>query len=116
MPFEAGMAKALQLSGSGHAVFFLERKRYRLFETLSDAKQDAYAHGGRPDKVLAVVASIFTRPGYPVQPEQLRRIYWRLVRRVVPNVRRRWGKLYNRGAFGELTYAARSIARELGAP
>jgi hypothetical protein len=116
MPFEAGIAKALQLSGRQHAVFFLETKRFRLGRTLSDAGQDAYIHSGRPFGVLRAVATIFGPADRGLDLRALRRVYLLLVRRVVPAVRRNWGTLYDRAPFAELVFAARQIAKDLRLP
>ena len=111
MPFEAGLAKALQLSGRHHSAYFLEAVPRRLLRTLSDAKQDAYIHHGRPLGVLRLVGSIFGRPSAPLRLTQLRRVH-KLVRRSVPSIRRKWRTLFDRAAFGELVFAAKQAARE----
>jgi hypothetical protein len=116
MPFEAGLAKALQLSGRNHAVFFLESQRFRLSRTLSDAGQDAYIHHGRPFGVLRAVGSIFGPRDGALPFRALRRVYTRFVRRAVPTVRSEWGTLYDRRPFAELLFAARQIARDLDLP
>jgi len=49
MPFEAGLASALVLTGRGHERFLFEARRYRIARTCSDLDGvDVKIHGGRP--------------------------------------------------------------------
>lgn len=117
MPFEAGLAKALQLGGQAHTPFLLEAKPYRLQRTLSDlGGVDPFIHRGGPHGILRIVAQLFTRPGKPASPTQLKKVY-RDLSRFVPRIKRAWGgDLYQHGAFSELVYTAQGIARQMGLP
>jgi hypothetical protein len=60
MPFELGLAQALQNSNPGHHIIVLERKQYRLQQTLSDYNgRDPIIHNGSREKLLAAILNIF---------------------------------------------------------
>lgn len=77
MPFELGLAVAVQLSRlQGHDWFVFEARRHRLNKSLSDlGGTDPYVHGGTPDGVLrALTNALVPRRQRPTVAE-LRAIY-----------------------------------------
>ncbi len=63
MPFEAGLASAVALSGARHERFLLEAQRHRLLRTCSDLNGiDAEIHDGTSEGALRAVSNLFARP------------------------------------------------------
>lgn len=69
MPFEAGLAYALELSGARHRCYILEARPHRLQTTCSDLNGiDPQIHGDRPEGVMLSLLNIFgqRRPGVEI--------------------------------------------------
>lgn len=115
MPFEAGLASALVLSGRRHERYILEANSYRLQRTLSDLNGvDVYAHNGTGLGVLRALSNIFVRPGSPGLP-RLRQILTYLVRFADEQLRPTAGSagLYEPRLFARLVVQARAIDQVL---
>lgn len=74
MPFELGLACALQNSDSRHNIIVLEKKPYRLQETLSDYNgRDPIIHNGSRERLLIAILDIF-ETGNPLEPARAIRV------------------------------------------
>lgn len=112
MPFELGLAVALNLSSLGkHRFRILEAVRHRAEQSLSDLKgYDAYVHNSSAEGVLNTVLDMFSKlPGRPLaECEDLLWVYRRLVK-----VRRvklgRTGDIFRADPFAKLVVAAREL-------
>ena len=109
MPFELGLAVALALVGAGqqtHQFRILERKQYRLHQSLSDLLgHDPYIHRGCSEGVLECLLDVFPHLDAPSLPEMKR-----MSRELRRFRRERIGKdAYTPKAFSTLVVAARKL-------
>lgn len=76
MPFEAGLACALELAGTAHRFYVLEQRRHRLQRTCSDLNGiDPQIHGGRTDGMLRCLLNLFGRARLDIAMSDLRVFY-----------------------------------------
>jgi hypothetical protein len=88
MPFEAGLACALELAGSGHRFYVLERRRHRLQRTCSDLNGiDPQIHEGRPRGVLRCLLNLFGRAGLGIDVPDLL-VFYEIMRSEAREIRR----------------------------
>ena len=109
MPFELGLAVALAFAGAGpdaHQFRILERKPYRLHQSLSDLLgHDPYIHRGCTEGVLECLLDVFPHLDAPSLPE---------MKRMSMDLRRFRRKqlgtnVYTPKAFSTLVVAARKL-------
>jgi len=76
MPFEAGLALALNFTGAKHGCAFFEAKKFRLQQSLSDLNAyDPYIHGSRVNGVLTALLDLFQSSVGLVNAESLLTLY-----------------------------------------
>lgn len=115
MPFELGLACATaQFSRNRYGFFLLERKSYRLDQTLSDLKgRDPIIHGGSHVQLINGVLSEFSVRGQAVEPAVVHGISRRLKAAVADRKRTtRQRSIYNRSMFKFAVSAAMELAVE----
>jgi hypothetical protein len=116
MPFELGLACALQELQPPHAYVLFEKVQHRLSRTLSDLSgRDPYVHRGRVRGIIGcTLDALRSRTANP-DPEQVYRLYLSL-RTVVTELARRYGSptIYTRSVFLGLVTAAITLAVEAG--
>jgi len=114
MPFEAGLAVALFLSGSRKPWHILEEDRYRLLKSLSDLKgYEVNAHEGTPKGMLGVLLDIFPWDPHQPDPDALHRMYQDL-RKASSQIKKENGNdLFRPRSFRVLRYAAEDIAKRV---
>jgi len=116
MPFELGLAVALEKSAkSRHVWFVMETMPYRLAKSLSDLNgTDPYIHGGTIQGVFRELCSAFVRPGRQPNVPEMWFIY-REVREQVSEILRRCGarSMFQARAFQEISIAADAAARRI---
>ena len=113
MPFELGLAVALEKAGYRHGWFVFEERAHRITKSLSDLNgTDPYIHGGRPDGVLRALANALVRSRHRPTVDQLRAIY-RDLRTASTQIKADLNTrtLFEARAFGDLVVAARLSAR-----
>src|SRR5688572_26124867 len=115
MPFEAGLALALNFTGSRHECAFLEAKPFRLQKSLSDLNgYDPYVHGGRVKGVLTALLDLFEFSGGVVDSTDLFYLY-RLVARDAVIIKKQNGNdLFRSSSFRQLVFQSQTWARDLG--
>lgn len=113
MPFELGLAVALEKSQRGrHEWFILETRPHRVWKSLSDlAGTDEYLHGGSPRGLLQALTNALVRSRHQPTVPELEEIY-RDLREFAVRVRRRLRttSLFGARPFRELVVAARRSA------
>ena len=114
MPFEAGLAVALFLSGSRKPWYILEEDRYRLLKSLSDLKgYEVNAHEGTPKGMLGVLLDIFPWDPRQPDPDALHHMYQDL-RKASSQIKKENGNdLFRPRSFRVLRYAAEDIAKRV---
>jgi len=115
MPFEAGLAIALYLSGSRKKWFILEEDLHRIQWTTSDLKgYDAFAHDGTVEGMLVALLDMFPFKRNQPGPDQLLKFY-RDLRKVSKGVKRlHRNNFFHRAAFQLLRESADQIAKDRG--
>jgi hypothetical protein len=115
MPFEAGLAIALNLAGAKHECAFFEAKQFRLQKSLSDLNgYDPYLHGNRVKGVLAAVLDLFESSVGSVNSADLFYLY-RMVSRDASIIKKQNGNdLFRASSFRQLVYQSQIWARDLG--
>ena len=115
MPFEAGLATSLSLSGYKHRWYILEATDYRLQKSLSDLNgHDPFIHNGTVAGVLVKLTDIF--PGGRNQPDPIQMLsLYRKVRMASAELRQRHGNnLFSPSCFRKLIYISQVSARREG--
>lgn len=75
MPFELGLAVALEKGGRSHQWFVLESRAHRINKSLSDLNgTDPHIHNGRPDGVLLALTNALSSRVHNPTIEDLRYI------------------------------------------
>src|SRR5712691_3156155 len=112
MPFELGLAVALEKGGYRHEWFVFEERPHRISKSLSDLNgTDPYIHGGRPEGVLTALANALVRIRHRPTIAQLRVIYEDLRAAALAIGRDlHTTNLFEARAFKELVVAARISA------
>lgn len=112
MPFELGVACALaELKGS-HYYILLERRQYRLDQTLSDLRgRDPYIHNGSVKQLIGCVLDVLQEPNGTAEPRHVFRLYQNLWR-VAQELKRQHGaqSLFTRTLFVRVVTAATELA------
>jgi len=109
MPFELGLAVALEKGGYPHEWFVFEERPHRISKSLSDLNgTDPYIHGGRPEGVLTALANALVRIRHRPTVAQLRVIYEDLRAAIKRDLHTT--NLFEARAFKELVVAARISA------
>jgi hypothetical protein len=114
MPFELGIAVALNRIRRGHEFILLEAEQHRLSRTLSDLGGiDPGIHGRTVSGVISCVISHLGQPRGNPSLEHVKSL-WRDLQRIVPVLKRRHGSgtIYSRAIFHELLDAATLLAAE----
>ena len=105
MPFELGLACAIQQHGEGHRFLMLERKPHRLDQTLSDLKGiDPKIHHGRVDDVIGAVLDVLVRRHHVLSVDDVLPLHRYAQRHLVPPLKRRHhaNSLFHPRIYGEL--------------
>jgi hypothetical protein len=106
MPFELGLACAIAEYGKLHSYILMEKKPYRLDQTLSDLKgQDVLIHNGIPKRIISCTLDVLRSDSKNPDPFE-----------VYNNSRKLWAvaeKLKSR--YSATTIFSRSIFLELAA-
>ena len=112
MPFEAGLAIALNFSGLKHECAFFEAKVRRLQKSLSDLNgYDPYIHYGKVKGVLLELTNLFQMTA---DVDQLFRLY-RLVSQGAVIIKKKNGNdLFCGSAFRQLVAQSQDSAKDLG--
>jgi hypothetical protein len=121
MPFELGLAVALELANPGrHHWFVFEEKRHRLQKSLSDLNGfDPLIHGGTPDGMMHAITNAFVtvRP-QAINPtaSHMLRVHRSLIAFARQTLKQQEGMptLFAAGPFRRLVTAAQEIARQIG--
>lgn len=116
MPFELGLAAAMNLAGSRHRWFVLEAQRYQLQKSLSDVNgYDPFIHDGAPGGVLDVLRDMFRTSRPQPSTAKLMKVYEALRQAAVQLKNAQYGKpsLFKPSAFDELVTAAAEISKRL---
>lgn len=117
MPFELGLACALSHFKPPHAYVLLERKRYRLDQTLSDIKgRDPYVYGESVRRLIAsVIGALRRKSGANPLPQEVFGLYMALCA-MAKDIKRRSGSgsLYERSVFEDAVAAATLLAADAG--
>ncbi len=115
MPFEAGLATALSLSGYKHRWCVLEEMDYRLQKSLSDLNgHDPFIHNGTAEVLLMKLTDIF--PGGRNQPDPIQLLsLYRKVRVAASKLKQAYGNnLFSPSCFRKLIYMSQVAARRAG--
>ena len=113
MPFELGLAVALEKAGYQHDWFVFEERPHRMTKSLSDLNgTDPYIHGGRPEGVMRALANALVRMRHRPTASQLRALYQDL-RAAAAALKRdlQMGTMFEARAFRELVVAAHVSAQ-----
>lgn len=115
MPFEAGLATSLSLSGYNHRWYILEAMDYRLQKSLSDLNgHDPFIHNGTVEGVLVKLTDIFQGGRNQPDPIQLLSLY-RQVRKAAAKLKQAYGNnLFTPSCFRKLIYISQVAARREG--
>jgi hypothetical protein len=117
MPFELGLAAALNLSdGRRHRWYALEARRYRVQKSLSDLNgYDPLVHDGKATGVLRCLRNVFV-PQRRRTVEQLVSVYRKTKKAAAVLKRGPYGtrSLFEPAVFNELVAAAMEISAEHG--
>lgn len=115
MPFEAGLALALNFTGAKHGCAFFEVKKFRLQQSLSDLNAyDPYIHGSRVNGVLTALLDLFQSSVGLVNAESLLTLYREVSRDVALIKRWNGNDLFRASSFRQLIFQSQARARELG--
>lgn len=119
MPFELGLACAINLSSGTHDVIVMDAKPYRLDKTLSDYKgRDPLIHNNKCDDLVAAVLDVFVAKSLP--PVRELRQAARTLRRASRELKREFKSkdVFRAAIFRSIVAAATDIAvaREFIAP
>lgn len=116
MPFELGLAVALEMMGSGRQIWFvMEAVSYRLTKSLSDLNgTDPYIHGGTVEGVFREMGNALVRKRRQPSVLEMWRIY-REVRGKIPVIFKRCGtqSVFEARVFREISFAANVAASEI---
>lgn len=118
MPFELGLAFALNRYGTGHDIYIVDEQPHRLAKHLSDLQGvDAGVYDGK-NKVRALVSRILSLIGTSEADPKAADVYeaYRTVYECVPDLKKDNGttRLYDRKTFRELIAAATLTAKDRG--
>jgi hypothetical protein len=116
MPFELGIAVALNRMGAGHKFFMLESKRYRLQKTLSDTNGiDPGIHQATTKGIISCALAHLGQPHGNPDVKTILRIHRQLWKTValLKTIHGR-GSIYSRPIFSELIDAATRLAKKEG--
>ena len=119
MPFELGLACAINISSGTHDVIVMDAKPYRLDKTLSDYKgRDPLIHNNKCDDLVAAVLDVFVAKSLP--PVRELRQAARTLRRASRELKREFKSkdVFRAAIFRSIVAAATDIAvaREFIAP
>jgi len=115
MPFEAGLAIAFHLNGSGHDCAFFESKQYRLQSSLSDLNGfDPIIHDGNARGVLSALTDLFESSLGPVDASDLMPFYGKVAEDAVRIKARNGNTLFRATSFRQLVIQSQYRALEAG--
>jgi hypothetical protein len=115
MPFEAGLAIALSLSGEDHKWRVFEEVNYRLLKSLSDLNGFwPYIHNGKPIVLLRQITNAFVIKRQHPSFQTLEKIYHKLVE-VAKFIKYKSNAetLYERSIFYELLLSSTKIRDDI---
>lgn len=115
MPFEAGLALAVNLSGQKHQCAMFEAQRHRLQKSLSDLNgYDPYIHGGTVKGMLAALTDLFQIGDGQANAKELFSLY-QVVSQDARLIKTQNGNdLFRASSFRQLVTRAQDWARLLG--
>ena len=116
MPFELGLACAIQEDSGQHDYLMLERKPHRLHRHLSDLGGiDPKIHHGTPRGAICAVLEVLERPEGNPSAAEVMKLYRRMLR-LVPELKAQHGNhdLFSTRVYGELVTSGWVAAREMG--
>lgn len=115
MPFELGLACALQNSVADHNIIVLEQKPYRIQKTLSDYNgRDPIIHNGSRERLILGVLDAFDTEN-PPRPRVARRIL-RLLIAATREIKKEFGvqMIFSKSVFKEVVATATFLALSEG--
>lgn len=111
MPFELGLAVALERSGLPHEWFVFEARSHRLAKSLSDLNgTDPYIHGGKAGGVLRSLSNALVRSEHQPTTAQLHEVYGDVREAAAAMKADRSVSLFEARMFKDLVVAARMSA------
>lgn len=116
MPFELGLACAIQHTRKKHRYFILEEKPYRLDVHLSDLKGvDPKIHEGEPETAIAAVLEVLDKPGYRPNTGEVMDLYNEMgtILPAIKNIHRKT-KVFSNRVYADLVASAWKIADTKG--
>jgi hypothetical protein len=116
MPFELGLACALARYRKPHDYILMEKKSYRLDQTLSDLKgRDPLIHHGSPRRVISCVLDVLRSGSNNPDPVEVSKNSIELST-VAENLKRRYSvmTIFNRSIFHELVAVGIVLAVNAG--
>jgi len=116
MPFELGLACAIQEQSDRHDFLVLEKKPHRLHRHLSDMGGiDPKIHRGTVTGAISVVLEVLERPEGNPSVAQVFGLYRRMMR-LLPAIKSQHGNadLFSTRVYGELVASGWLTAREMG--
>jgi hypothetical protein len=115
MPFELGLAVALDNGARAHAWYVCETVPYRVHKSLSDLDgTEVYIHEGTIRGVFGQLCNAFVQKRQQPTVQQMYRVY-RVLKQNLPMIRRRFGAThpYTASVFRELNVLATSAFQVL---